>query len=237
MHQTIKLARAAAAVSVIVAMVGVIGPSASNAETVPRMDLATTICRGIAGCTPVVSGWIAVPGGTMSKPGSAETTVACQGSAIAVNFGATSPSDSRVDVNVDAVIAIINGIPYDRTFEATNTAGASTFQAAVGCVNIGSSRVSGTADTVVSVDEVGALSPGQSKDYSVSCPDGRRAVDGEADVAFDTGTPPPTAQIDDISYTSAEHGPDLTVTIRTSAALKSDDHPELELMTECQTGA
>jgi hypothetical protein len=236
-QQTIKKAGAAVVVSVIATGVSLLGSVASSAGGLPKVDLAATVCRGIAGCTPVVSGWIAVPGGTVSSPGRAEAIVACRGKEIAVNFGATGPSDSTFDVVVDAVIAILNGVPHARTFEAENTAGASTFQAAVGCTDIASASTSGPRNAISSASSAEALSPGQTKDFSVSCPDGHVAFDGEADVTFNTAEPPPTSQLDDVSFSFKEHRPELTVVVRTDRGLSPADHAELQLRTDCQTGS
>jgi hypothetical protein len=144
-HRLITKSATAALAAGVVAGLGVLGfaPTPAGAAA-PQVDLTKAVCHGIAGCTPVLSGSIQVPGGTNARPGSAETTVVCPADAIAANFGATSPSGS-VDVDVNAEVAILNGIPYDRMFNADNTGSASTFQAAVGCVHIADGGVSRSA--------------------------------------------------------------------------------------------
>jgi hypothetical protein len=63
------------------------------------------------------------------------------------------------------------------------------------------------------------------------------AFDGEADVTFNTAEPPPTSQLDDVSFSFKEHRPELTVVVRTDRGLSPADHAELQLMTDCQTGS
>ncbi len=94
----------------------------------------------------MVSGWISVPGGTLSKPGTVETELTCPGNEIAVNFGATdSQPGFKIDVTIDAVLVALNGIPYGRTFGAANSGAASSFQVAIGCVAIGAPHHGGRA--------------------------------------------------------------------------------------------
>lgn len=237
MHRAFKKTGAAVLLGTFAAGAGLTGPGLGGAaQTVPKVDLATAVCRGIAGCTPVVSGWVAVPGGSLSNPGSTQTSVGCQGDAIAANLGATSPSGS-VSVDVNAMVEILNGIPYGRSFDAINSGGASTFQAAVGCVDIASGSVSGTETRTSGPTDVAALSPGEKKDYTLTCPDGQVAVDGKADVAFDSADPPSVGQIGEVSFTSTSHGSDFTVTVRTDPGLNPDDHAELQLRTDCRTGS
>jgi hypothetical protein len=208
--------------------------SPADAETNAQVDLASAVCRGIAGCTPVLSGWIDVPGETASRPGTTETTLSCVGDAIAANFGATGASGSKVGVTIDAVIAILNGIPYDRVFDASNSGGASSFQVAVGCVNIAGGSLSSTNPTPERT-LAQALQPGETKEYSVLCPEGDTAENGEANVAFSTTDPPSADQVKDVSVASIEKGADFTVTVQTDPGLSPDGHPELELSTDCRS--